>query len=78
MARPQEPAFAPEDEPMKLKCAGKHVYGFAYKDGTIEVRCREKLCSRPGYETRHLFNPVSGVCVDLHVLLNDVDKPKSG
>jgi hypothetical protein len=52
---------------MKLRCAGKRVYGWVYPDGTLEVICREKMCARPGHETRHLFNPSTGFAVDLHV-----------
>lgn len=62
------PAWNPKANPVKLKCAGKHIYGWAYPDGTIEEICREKACKRPGHETRHLFNPQTGEYFTVYVV----------
>jgi hypothetical protein len=61
------PAFDPAAGPVKLRCRGNRVYGWAYPDGTIEIICRERACRRPGVEVRHLFHPGSGRCVDIDV-----------
>lgn len=64
---PVLPAWDPAANPVKLRCAAKRVYGFGYADGTVELICRERGCKRPGFETRHLFNPINGAIVDLHI-----------
>lgn len=64
--RGKQPAWEPAANPVRLKC-GLRVYGWAYPDGTIEIVCREKMHRRPGYETRHLFNPATGERFDVWV-----------
>jgi hypothetical protein len=63
---PKQPAWDAGADPVKLRCGGKTVFGWVYADGTVEMVCRNRACGRPGHETRHLFNPVTGLCVDLH------------
>lgn len=65
------PAYAPEQNPIRLRCEGWRTYGWLYRDGTVELICREKRCKRPGYETRHLINPTNGSSVTVYVPLPD-------
>lgn len=65
MKPPLTPAFDPDAHPIKLRCAGKEVFGFFYPaDGTVELVCRATACKRRGI-TRHLFNPATGLVVDI-------------
>jgi hypothetical protein len=67
----KHPAWDASARPVKMKCPGKHVYGWVYPDGTLELICRESKCKRPGHETRHLFNPETGEMFSVFV-----DKPQ--
>jgi hypothetical protein len=61
------PAYAPEQNPTRLRCEGWRTFGWAYDDGTVEIICRERNCRRTGHETRHLFNIRTGVAVTIYV-----------
>lgn len=65
--QPKQPGWDPRANPVKLKCPGNRVYGWVYPDGTIETICNEKNCRRQGFETRHLFNPLTGLSVPIYV-----------
>ncbi len=65
--RPKRPAWDAAAEPRKLKCPSGHVYGWLYPDGAVELVCRERGCRKPGMETRHVWLPELGQCVDQHV-----------
>jgi len=58
--RPREATWAPEREPVKLRCPSKVVFGHLYAgdgDGVVlEVVCRAKGCRRAGTQTVHLFD----------------------
>ena len=64
---PKLPAFDPDANPQKIKCAGNYVFGWIYPDGTLEFVCREKRCRRDGFETRHLYNPENGLVFNIWV-----------
>lgn len=70
----KRPAWDAGANPVKLRCSGRTVFGWVYADGTIELVCRNRACGRPGHETRHLFNPETGLAVDIHVP-RDRDQP---
>jgi hypothetical protein len=65
---PQQPAWMPEKNPIRLKCEGNRVFGWVYEDGTLELICRDTAaCKRNGMYTRHLFNPASGVSFPIYI-----------
>ena len=64
MKRPQQPAFDPGANPVKLRCAGNEVFGWLYPDGTLEVVCRATRCKRRGI-ARHLFFADTDQVIDL-------------
>lgn len=65
--RAKRPSYDPDANPIRIKCAGNRVYGWVYPDGTIELVCTEAKCRRPDKETRHLFNPTTGLIFSVYV-----------
>lgn len=69
--RQKLPAYDPDANPVRIKCAGNRVFGWVYPDGTLELVCTEKRCRREGFETRHLINPASGLVFNTWVPKHD-------